>query len=239
MPLSAAQRGLWFAQQLDLQNAAFNVGEYLEILGPIDPAQFETTLRQVILETESLRIRLVERAGEPRQIVVTPAEWSLPFFDVSGEADPTAAAMSWMSADLQRPTDLLRGPLFAFALFKTEVDRFLWYARYHHIVIDGLSRSLVARRVADVYTALAERSLPDGSAVGPLRQSSRTTPPIGPAMISRAIANTGSNISTAPQILPASPTATSFDRGAFCGGPSICMRGARRGFVPSAACRGL
>jgi Condensation domain len=65
LPLSAAQQGLWFAQQLDPRDAALNVGEYLEILGPIDPAQFEATLRQVILETESLRIRLVERAGEP------------------------------------------------------------------------------------------------------------------------------------------------------------------------------
>jgi hypothetical protein len=35
LPLSAAQLGLWFAQQLDPRNAAFNVGEYLEILGPI------------------------------------------------------------------------------------------------------------------------------------------------------------------------------------------------------------
>jgi Condensation domain len=102
--ISSAQLGLWFAQHLDPQNAAFNVGDYLEILGSIDPAQFEATLRQVILETESLRIRLVERAGEPRQIIVAPAEWSLPFFDVSGEADPTAA-LSWMSADLQRPTE--------------------------------------------------------------------------------------------------------------------------------------
>jgi len=51
-----------------------------------------------------LRIRLVERAGEPWQIIAAPAEWSLPFFDVSGEADPTAA-LSWMSADLQRPTE--------------------------------------------------------------------------------------------------------------------------------------
>jgi Condensation domain len=103
--ISSTQLGLWFAQQLEPQNAAFNVGDYLEILGPIDPAQFEATLRQVILETELLRIRLVERAGEPRQIIVAPAEWSLPFFDVSGEADPTAAALSWMSADLQRPTE--------------------------------------------------------------------------------------------------------------------------------------
>ena len=167
-PLSAAQLGLWFGQQLDPQNAAFNVGDYLEILGPIDPAKFEATLRQVIRETESLRIRLVERAGEPWQIIAAPAEWSLPFFDVSGEADPTAAALSWMRADLQRPTDLLRDPLFAFALFKAKADRFLWYARYHHIVIDGLSASLIARRVADVYTALARGSRPDASAVGPL-----------------------------------------------------------------------
>jgi nonribosomal peptide synthetase DhbF len=167
-PLSAAQLGLWFGQQLDPQNAAFNVGDYLEILGPIDPAQFEATLRQVICETELLRIRLVERAGEPCQIIAAPAEWSLPFFDVSGEADPTAAALSWMRADLQRPTDLLRDPLFAFALFKAKADRFLWYARYHHIVIDGLSASLIARRVADFYTALARGSRPDASAVGPL-----------------------------------------------------------------------
>lgn len=117
-PLSAAQLGLWFAQQLDPQNAAFNVGEYLEILGPIDPAQFEATLRQVILETELLRIRLSSARVGPWQIIVASAEWSLPFFDVSGEADPTAAALLWMSADVQRPTDLLRGPLFAFALFK-------------------------------------------------------------------------------------------------------------------------
>ena len=129
---------------------------------------FEATLRQVIRETESLRIRLVERAGEPRQIIAAPAEWSLPFFDVSGEADPTAAALSWMCADLQRQTDLLRDPLFAFALFKAKADRFLWYARYHHIVIDGLSASLIARRVADVYTALAGGLRLEASTVGPL-----------------------------------------------------------------------
>ena len=168
LPLSAAQLGFWFAQQLDPQNAGFNVGEYLEIHWPIDPTLFQAALRQVILETDVLRIRLVERAGEPRQIIAESAEWSLPYMDVSGEVDPAMAALSWMSADMERPTDLLRGPLFAFALFKAAADRFLWYARYHHVALDGLSRSLIARRVADVYTALAGRSLPDGNVPGPL-----------------------------------------------------------------------
>ncbi len=124
LPLSTAQLDFWFAQELDLQNTGFNVGEYLEIHGAIDPALFQAALRQLIFETDVLRLRLVERAGEPRQIVAAPAEWPLPFFDVSGEVNP-AAALSWMSADIRRPTNLLRGPLFAFALFKAAADRFI------------------------------------------------------------------------------------------------------------------
>ncbi|MFE0739489.1 condensation domain-containing protein, partial [Streptomyces sp. NPDC058855] len=35
-------------------------------------------------------------------------------------------------------------------------DEFLWYHRVHHIALDGFGLSLVARRVAEVYTALME-----------------------------------------------------------------------------------
>ena len=59
-----------------------------------------------------------------------------------------------MRADLARPIDPTSEPLFGFALFKVSADRFFWYARYHHIVMDGLSMALVARRLADVYTKL-------------------------------------------------------------------------------------
>ena len=186
LPLSAAQLGFWFAQQLDPQNAGFNVGEYLEIHGPIDPTLFQAALRQGILETDVLRIRLVERAGEPRQIIAESAEWSLPYMDVSGEVDPAMAALSWMSADMERPTDLLRGPLFAFALFKAEAD---------------IRHSPGGR-------------FPTAMSQVRLRRSSRTTPLIGLPMILRAIANTGTNISTTPLIRRVSPTAASSDRAA-------------------------
>ena len=77
-----------------------------------------------------------------------------------------------MKADLARPIDPVRGPLFGFALFKASATRFFWYARYHHIVLDGFGMWLVARRVAEVYSALCAGQVAHGDAFGSLRACS-------------------------------------------------------------------
>ncbi|MBV8423217.1 MAG: hypothetical protein JOZ26_24690, partial [Hyphomicrobiales bacterium] len=162
--LSTAQLGIWFAQQLNPSSPAYNIGEYLEIHGPVDAALFERALRQVVAETEALRVQIIERAGDPRQLIGPPPSWSMPIIDVSAEADARAAAESWMQVDLARPIDPTRAPLFGYALFKASDTRFFWYARYHHIVMDAFGMWLIARRVANVYTQLTNgRSTRDGS----------------------------------------------------------------------------
>src|SRR5438105_2492642 len=154
VPLSGAQQGIWFAQQIEPASPSYNIGEYIEIHGPIDPELFERALRLMVAEAESLHIELVDTEDGPRQVTGIEPVWSMPLIDVSGEESPRVAAEAWMKADLARPIDLTHGPLFAYALFKAAPDRFYWYARYHHIVMDGFGMSLIARRLADVYTSL-------------------------------------------------------------------------------------
>jgi nonribosomal peptide synthetase DhbF len=113
-------------------------------------------------------VRFVANADGPRQIISPPPDWSMSFIDVSAAADPQAAAERWMRADLAKPIDVTRDPLFGYALFKAAPDRFFWYARYHHIVADGVGLALVARRVAGVYTALAAGRTADASTFGSL-----------------------------------------------------------------------
>ena len=154
LPMSAAQLGIWFAQRLDPQSAAYNIGEYVEIHGPIDPTLLERALQLLISETDTLRVRISEDAVEPRQVVTPPPAWSLSIIDVSGEIDPRITAEAWMRSDLGEPIDLARELLFAFALFKAARDRFFWYARYHHVIMDAYGMWLVARRVAQLYGKL-------------------------------------------------------------------------------------
>lgn len=152
--LSRAQREIWIAQHVDPTNPKYNIAEYFEIRGPIDRPLFEAALRQVVTEAETLNYRFDEYEGGLRQIFDPVFDWSIPTVDVSTEADPRIAAETWMKEDLIRPAEVTKRPLFAFALFKAASDRYFWYLRFHHIIMDGFSRAIFAQRVAEVYTGL-------------------------------------------------------------------------------------
>ncbi|MFF5672696.1 amino acid adenylation domain-containing protein [Streptomyces hygroscopicus] len=155
LPLSTSQSEIWLGQQMTPESTRFRVGEYLEIHGPIDRELFESALRRAVAETEPYNTRFGEDGGVPWQVLEPVTAWELPFFDVSGEADPRGAAERWMREEMTRPTDLTRAPLFAFALFRLGPERFAWYQAPHHIVTDAAGAALTARRVAELYTAYA------------------------------------------------------------------------------------
>jgi len=157
LPLSAAQLGVWFAQKIDPANPIYNISQSIEIHGPVDPSLFNAAVTQAVIDTEAYRLRFIEEIDGPRQVVDPASELSISLLDVSGELDPQAAAEAWMRADLASPVDLLRGPLFFFALFKAAPARFFWYQRSHHTVVDAFGRALFNRRVADIYAALVNK----------------------------------------------------------------------------------
>ncbi|WP_077801293.1 non-ribosomal peptide synthetase [Streptomyces sp. JHA26] len=163
--LTAAQRGMWFAQRLDPANAIYNIAEYIDMRGSIDQDAFAEALHRVLGEAEAMRTTFHERDGEPVQRVHPAPPAHVRWVDVSTEADPEAAALEWMLADARKAVDPARDPLYLFALIDLGDDRLHWYYRTHHIVLDGFSGGLVATRVAEIY-----RELTGTAAAGPRRK---------------------------------------------------------------------
>ncbi|MGV9315112.1 amino acid adenylation domain-containing protein [Streptomyces sp. NPDC003691] len=154
-PLLTAQEGIWAGHHLDPDSPAYNTAEYVHIHGPVDPVVFEKALRHTVAETEALNVRFVtDETGRPWQVSDPGIEWEPHLTDLTGEDDPHRAALAWMARDIDRPLDLTRDPVFGHALLRTAPGEYLWYHRVHHIALDGFGLSLVARRVAEVYTAL-------------------------------------------------------------------------------------
>ncbi|MER8090069.1 amino acid adenylation domain-containing protein [Streptomyces sp. NPDC058316] len=168
-PLLGAQEGIWTGHQLDTSSPAYNTAEYVVIEGPVDVDHFEAALRRAVEETEALHcVFMADEEGRPWQVDTATPEWHLHTADLSEAPDPHAAALAWMDEDIACPADLTHGPLFGHALFRLAPDRHLWYHRVHHIALDGFGLSLVARRVADLYTALVADREPGPSGFGTL-----------------------------------------------------------------------
>ncbi|MFE6186743.1 amino acid adenylation domain-containing protein [Streptomyces sp. NPDC056465] len=170
LPLTAAQSGMWFAQSLDPSSPAQNTAECLEIDGPLDPEVFAEALRHVTAEADALRVTVEDSPDGPRQRVGAPVALPLTTHDLRDASDPGRRAEEWMRADLAEPFDLTVGPLFRHALFRVGEERWLWYQRIHHLVMDGFGYSLLVRRTAAVYTALARGDAPGPRSFGTLAE---------------------------------------------------------------------
>ena len=154
--LSVAQSGIWLAQALDPASAAFNIAEYIDIRGPLRPDLFASALRQVVNESDALRLRISAHPEGAQQSIAAFSDWDLPFVDLSSDADPSAAADAWMRKDLMRPLQPNRDSLFLYALLRIGPERFFWYVRYHHLCMDGFGGALIAKRAAQIYSSLAQ-----------------------------------------------------------------------------------
>ncbi|EOD66689.1 non-ribosomal peptide synthetase, partial [Amycolatopsis vancoresmycina] len=169
LPLSTAQTDVWYDEQLSGGGLAYAMADYLDITGPLDVEVFGAALRALADEAECFRARFVEVEGEPRQLIEPLAELPIRYPDVTGEADPEAAALDWMHEDMRHPFSLEDFPLFRGALIKVGEQRHFWYLTTHHLIGDGFSAAICQRRLGELYNALLTGDDPGRTALPPFR----------------------------------------------------------------------
>ncbi|NLE82654.1 MAG: amino acid adenylation domain-containing protein [Rhodococcus sp.] len=156
LPLTAAQRGMWFAERL-LPNYSVNVAQYLDIQfepGGFDHELFANAAVEAGKAAESPYLRIVENDGVPGQVVDLEYEQTVDIIDFRAEPDPLAAAERWMRSEYRRPLDLLTDKLILSVLLRVSDGRTFWYTRGHHIIIDGVAAFTLTRMTLDRYNAV-------------------------------------------------------------------------------------
>ncbi|MEV6426187.1 amino acid adenylation domain-containing protein [Nocardia sp. NPDC051463] len=151
-PLSAAQRGIWFAQQV-AGSVPISMAQYIESIGDIDLDAMIAASCRAGREFGTGYLRLIEIDGIPYQIVDPTMETEQAIIDLRAEPDPMRAAREWMHADYTAPLDLLHDRLVKGAGLRIGEDTWLWYCRIHHIALDGYAAATMVGRIAELYTA--------------------------------------------------------------------------------------
>ncbi len=160
IPLSPAQHGLWVVGQFLADNTLYSVHRELWLRGPLDANALRRALDELVRRHEILRT--VYRGDTEAFQVVGPARGAV--FEVVDAADPDRGrdrAVELAGAELRRPFDLERGPVFRATLFRVSAGEHLLVLNMHHMVSDGWSCGVLGRELGELYSAYA-RDLPHG-----------------------------------------------------------------------------
>src|SRR5262249_15427222 len=129
--------------------------------GDIDVAALRRALTALAERHEVLRTRLVADADSvPHQVIEVPAPFALPVTDLSGEADPVAAAQAWLAADAVVPFDLATGPLLRVNLLRLGPDEHVLALAMHHVVGDEWSDGILRRELEALHAGVSLPELP-------------------------------------------------------------------------------
>ena len=157
LPLSFAQQRLWFMDQLEPNNALYNVPRALRMKGILHVKALEIALQGVVERHEILRTTYQVRNDQPVQIIAPKVPLNLQIMDLSGfSADPVAReqeARRVAQDEANKPFRLGTGPAFRPLLLRLDAQDHILMLNSHHIASDGWSGGVLERDLTALYGA--------------------------------------------------------------------------------------
>ncbi|WP_374297934.1 amino acid adenylation domain-containing protein, partial [Sphingomonas sp.] len=148
IPLSFAQRRLWFLDRLDVAASTYVIAVAFRLDGVLDRNALEAALGDLVARHESLRTIFPDTLGTPRQHILDARE-ARPHLRV----ETTSNIKEAVNEAARRGFDLTRDPPLRAHLFVAGKDRHVLLLLLHHIAADGWSFDPLMRDLAQAYAA--------------------------------------------------------------------------------------
>ncbi|MFE3188838.1 amino acid adenylation domain-containing protein [Nocardia sp. NPDC059240] len=158
IPLSPAQRRMWFLNQFDTGSAAENIPFALRVTGALDVAALRAAFGDVIERHEALRTVYPEVGGAGSQVIV-PAAQVIPELTVQPVHEEELAG--WLAGVALTGFDVSARVPLRVELARLGADEHVVAIVLHHIAADGFSTGPFARDLLTAYLARREGGVPD------------------------------------------------------------------------------
>ncbi|SFX81224.1 amino acid adenylation domain-containing protein [Thermoactinomyces sp. DSM 45891] len=153
IPLSYAQRRLWFMDQLAPNSSMYNIHAACRLVGKWSLRALETSWNQLIERHESLRTLIGAYEGQPVQQIQEHVFRTLPQRDLTTLPleEKERETKSLIQSEAEKPFDLGQGPLLRTQLLKTDQEEWILLCTMHHIISDGWSMGILLEEWMALY----------------------------------------------------------------------------------------
>ncbi|MBD2771550.1 non-ribosomal peptide synthetase [Iningainema tapete] len=156
-PLSFSQARMYFLDQLEPGNPAYNRPTYVRLKGFLNIAVLEQSLNEIVRRHEILRTTFPVVNGQHVAAIAPTLTLTLPILDLSSlsATEREAEAKRIALQEAQQSFNLSQSPLLkAIILRLSEVEHILLLTM-HHIIFDGWSQGVLLQELAQIYEAFS------------------------------------------------------------------------------------
>ena len=156
-PTSIDQERLWFIEQLQPGNAAYNIFSASRIKGPLDATVMERVVNELVTRHEVLRTTFIVIDDQPMQVIHPKMYVTLTPFDLQSWPleEREQEALRLVTEDFSRPFDLEKGPLLRVGLLRLAENDHVLHVNMHHTVTDRWSGAIFEQETGVLYEAFA------------------------------------------------------------------------------------
>ncbi|MBR0019162.1 MULTISPECIES: non-ribosomal peptide synthetase DhbF [Bacillus] len=158
IPLSFAQRRLWFLHCLEGPSPTYNIPVAVRLSGELDQGLLKAALYDLVRRHESLRTIFPESQGTSYQHILD-ADRACPELHVTEIAEKELSDR--LAEAVRYSFDLAAEPAFRAELFVIGPDKYVLLLLVHHIVGDGWSLTPLTRDLGTAYAARCHGRSPE------------------------------------------------------------------------------
>ncbi|WP_240199100.1 MULTISPECIES: non-ribosomal peptide synthase/polyketide synthase, partial [unclassified Gordonia (in: high G+C Gram-positive bacteria)] len=160
LPLSLAQRRMWFLNQFDTTSAAYNIPMAVRLSGDLDTNALEHAVVDVLERHEILRTVYPESAGGPVQKILQVSDVPVSLAPVRVREDEVVERTIEIVA---AGFDVAAAPPVRVALLEVSPTERVFVVVMHHIASDGASVAPLARDIMVAYASRTQGNAPQWS----------------------------------------------------------------------------
>jgi len=155
--LASNQQDIWHDQQAHPNSPLYNIGGSLIISGKVNYKYLNRAIQLLITENEAFRITITNKLSSKQQLV-KKLHFELELIDFSDQPQSKDKSEQWLNNSFQQPFRFNKNNLlWHFALIKESENRYYLMTKYHHLISDGWSTTVVIDRLAEIYNALINK----------------------------------------------------------------------------------
>ena len=153
-PLSFAQQRLWFLEQLEPGNPAFNIPVALRLRGVLNVTALEESLNEIVKRHEILRTSFNSLSGKPFQAIAPSLRLTIPVLD-----GRETEVQRLIATELEQPFDIAKAPLLRATLLRLSETEYVFIFVIHHLISDNWSMGIFLQELATLYEAFSKGEL--------------------------------------------------------------------------------